>query len=48
MSWKNSNIMDQRLKFVAKIFELKHIPAKSTIHAVLDRNGLVNRDKRKR
>ena len=127
MSWKSSNIMDQRLKFVAKIldgqkmtslceefgisrktgykiynrykecgieglsdrsrrpyrhanqlpfqversiiqlkkefpnfgapkireklirqFELKHIPAKSTIHAVLDRNGLVNRDKRKR
>ena len=29
-------------------FELKHIPAKSTIHAVLDRNGLVNRDRRKR
>jgi len=29
-------------------FDLKHIPAKSTIHAVLDRNGLVDRDKRKR
>jgi len=25
-------------------FDLKHIPAKSTIHAVLDRNGLVKRE----
>jgi transposase InsO family protein len=29
-------------------FDLKHIPAKSTVHAVLDRNGLVKRDKRRR
>lgn len=27
-------------------FDLKHIPAKSMIHAVLDRNGLVSRNKR--
>ncbi len=29
-------------------FDLKHIPAKSTIHAVLDRNGLVKRNSRRR
>jgi hypothetical protein len=49
MPWKECHIMDEPLRFVARLLEgeklrqqlpmLPHMPAISTVHAVLDRHG---------
>jgi putative transposase len=48
MPWKECHVMDERLRFVARLFTGPHLPVISTVHAVLDRHGLVRHRRRRR
>src|SRR5262245_40905450 len=52
MPWKECSAMEERLRFVARLLEGEdgdvRVPAQSTVHAVLDRHGLVKRAKTRR
>src|SRR5713101_5810228 len=57
MPWKECHVMDERLRFVARLLEGEkmrqqftgpHLPAISTVHAVLDRHQLVKHRRHRR